>query len=141
MRPRLRRIRLRRDHPRHSGQSVEMADELLELAHRVKDPAFADSLSGATTNLRTLTDRLNAGQGTAGKLLTDTALYDRANQLTNRLNDVLTRLNDGEGTAGQLLKDRQLYENMNKTVLEFQALLAEIKKDPKRYLNVRVSIF
>jgi phospholipid/cholesterol/gamma-HCH transport system substrate-binding protein len=111
------------------------------LGKLVQDPAFADSLSGATTNLRTLTDRLNAGQGTAGKLLTDTALYDRANQLTTRLNDVITRLNDGEGTAGQLLKDRQLYENMNKTVLEFQALLAEIKKDPKRYLNVRVSIF
>lgn len=111
------------------------------LGKLVNDPAFADSLSGATTNLRTLTDRLNTGQGTAGKLLTDTALYDRTNQLANRLNDVITRLNDGEGTAGQLLKDRQLYENMNKTVLEFQALLVEIKKDPKRYLNVRVSIF
>ncbi len=103
--------------------------------------AFADSLTGATTNLRTLTDRLNSGQGTAGKLLTDTALYDRLNQLTTRINDVVTRLNDGEGTVGQLLKDKQLYENMNKTVLEFQALLAEIKKDPKHYLNVKVSIF
>ena len=107
----------------------------------LKDDAFAQSLNGATTNLRTLTDRLNSGQGTAGKLLTDTALYDRMNQLTVSLNDVTTRLNAGEGTVGQLLKDRQLYENMNKTVLEFQSLLAEIKKDPRHYLNVKVSIF
>ena len=111
------------------------------LGKLLKDPAFADSLGAATANLRTLTDRLNSGEGTAGKLLNDTALYDRLNQLTLRLGDVVSRLNDGEGTAGQLLKDKQLYENMNKTVLEFQALLAEIKKDPKRYLNVKVSIF
>jgi phospholipid/cholesterol/gamma-HCH transport system substrate-binding protein len=107
----------------------------------LKDQAFADSLSGATSNLRTLTERLNAGQGTAGKLLTDTALYDRLNQVTGQLNQVIARLNEGEGTVGLLLKDRQLYENMNKTVLEFQQLLEAIKKDPKHYLNVKVSIF
>lgn len=111
------------------------------LGRLLKDQAFADSLTGATNNLRTLTDRLNAGQGTAGKLMTDTALYDRMNQVTGRIDDVISKLNNGDGTAGQLLKDKQLYENMNKTVLEFQALLTEIKKDPKRYLNVKVSIF
>jgi phospholipid/cholesterol/gamma-HCH transport system substrate-binding protein len=111
------------------------------LGKLLKDQAFADSLTGATSNLRTLTDRLNAGQGTAGKLLTDTALYDRLNQVTTQLNTVIARLNDGEGTVGQLLKDKQLYENMNKTVLEFQQLLEAIKKDPKHYLNIKVSIF
>ena len=30
---------------------------------------------------------------------------------------------------------------MNKTVVELRAFLAEIKKDPKKYLNVKVSIF
>jgi hypothetical protein len=30
---------------------------------------------------------------------------------------------------------------MNSTVKELQALIAEIKKDPKKYLTVRVSIF
>ncbi|HZR23980.1 MAG TPA: MlaD family protein [Vicinamibacterales bacterium] len=107
----------------------------------LKDQAFAKSLTGATDNLRTLTDRLNSGQGTAGKLMTDTALYDRMNQLTGRLDDVISKLNNGEGTAGQLLKDKQLYENMNKAVAEFQQLLEAIKKDPKHYLNVKVSVF
>jgi phospholipid/cholesterol/gamma-HCH transport system substrate-binding protein len=50
-------------------------------------------------------------------------------------------LNDGQGTAGQLLKDKQLYENMNGAVGDFRALMGEIKKDPKKYLNVKVSIF
>ena len=43
--------------------------------------------------------------------------------------------------VGQLLRDKQLYENMNSTVLELRAFLAEVKKDPKKYLNVKVSIF
>lgn len=47
----------------------------------------------------------------------------------------------GEGTAGALLKDKQLYENMNRTVAELSGLVAEIRKDPKKYLNIRVSIF
>ena len=58
-----------------------------------------------------------------------------------QLNEITTRLNSGEGTVGQLLKDKQLYENMNGAVNDFRALMVEIKRDPKRYLNVRVSIF
>lgn len=58
-----------------------------------------------------------------------------------RLDTILRQLNDGQGTAGQLLHDKQLYENMNQTVSEVQALIAEIKKDPKKYLNVKVSIW
>jgi phospholipid/cholesterol/gamma-HCH transport system substrate-binding protein len=61
--------------------------------------------------------------------------------MTARLDTVLQNLNDGQGTAGQLLHDKQLYENMNQTVGEMRALILEIKKDPKKYLNVKVSIF
>jgi len=40
-----------------------------------------------------------------------------------------------------LLKDKQLYENMNGAVADLRSLLANIQKDPKKYLNVKVSIF
>ncbi len=61
--------------------------------------------------------------------------------VAQRLDTLTTNLNSGEGTAGLLLRDKQLYENMNKTVGELGSLIAEIKKDPKKYLNVKVSIF
>jgi phospholipid/cholesterol/gamma-HCH transport system substrate-binding protein len=111
------------------------------LGKLLNDEAFSRSLNGATDNLRTLTDRLNRGEGTVGKLLTDQALFNRLNDLTARLNDVVTHLNEGEGTAGQLLKDKQLYENMNGAISDFRTLLTAIQKDPKKYLNVKVSIF
>ena len=107
----------------------------------VKDEAFSRALTSATTNLETLTTKLNRGEGTAGKLLTDTALYNRLNTLTGRLDELLNRLNQGQGTAGQLLNNRELYENMNKTVADVRALIADIRKDPKKFLNVKVSIF
>jgi phospholipid/cholesterol/gamma-HCH transport system substrate-binding protein len=107
----------------------------------VNDEAFARSMTGATDNLRALTERLNRGEGTAGKLITDPALFNQLKSLADRLDDLTKRLNDGEGTMGQLLKDKRLYENINGAVADVRDLVAAIKKDPKRYLNVRVSIF
>jgi phospholipid/cholesterol/gamma-HCH transport system substrate-binding protein len=111
------------------------------LGKLLKDDAFANSLAAATTNLRQLTDKINRGDGTVGKLMTDASVYNRIDSVTRRLDELVTRLNDGQGTAGQLLKDKQLYENMNKTVVQLGDLIAAIKKDPKKYLNVKVSIF
>lgn len=111
------------------------------LGQLLKDEQFSKSLNGATANLKELTDRLNRGEGTAGKLLTDDALFNRLNALTTQFDQLVTRLNSGEGTAGLLLKDRQLYENMNAAVNDMRALITAIKADPKKYLNVKVSIF
>jgi phospholipid/cholesterol/gamma-HCH transport system substrate-binding protein len=111
------------------------------LGKLLKDEAFASALTGATSNLRDLTDKINKGQGTVGRLMTDNALYDHIAAVTNRLDELTTRLNDGQGTAGQLLKDQRLYENMNKVATDLSSLLVEIKRDPKKYLNVKVSIF
>ena len=111
------------------------------LGQLMNDPAFSKSLTQTTQNFETLTAKLNKGEGTAGKLLNDDALYKRLDSVTSRLDTVLQNLNDGQGTAGQLLHDKQLYENMNQTITEMRALITEIKKDPKKYLNVKVSIF
>jgi phospholipid/cholesterol/gamma-HCH transport system substrate-binding protein len=107
----------------------------------LKDDAFASSLSDTTANLKTLTEKLNRGEGTAGKLITDATLFNRLNSLSDRFDLLLNRLNEGEGTAGRLLKDRQLYENMNSAVSDLRMLVADIRRDPKKFLNVKVSIF
>ena len=111
------------------------------LGQLMNDPAFSKTLTQTTQNFETLSAKLNQGEGTAGKLLNDDALYKRLDSVTARLDTVLQNLNDGQGTAGQLLHDKQLYENMNHTITEMRALIAEIKKDPKKYLNVKVSVF
>jgi phospholipid/cholesterol/gamma-HCH transport system substrate-binding protein len=111
------------------------------LGKLLNDEAFSQALTGATTNFKELTDRLNRGEGTAGKLITDATLFNRLNSVTDRFDQLVMKLNEGEGTAGRLLKDRQLYENMNGAVNDLRALITAINKDPKKYLNVKVSVF
>ena len=57
------------------------------------------------------------------------------------IDKLATELEQGQGSAGQLLHDKQLYENMNGAANELRNLIGDIRKDPKKYLNVRVSIF
>jgi phospholipid/cholesterol/gamma-HCH transport system substrate-binding protein len=111
------------------------------LGRLLNDDAMAKSLTQVTGNLETMTGRINSGQGTMGKLVNDQELYNRLNSMTNRLDKLVAALNQGEGTAGQLLKDRQMYDNMNGAIVQLRTLIAEITKDPKKYLNVRVSLF
>jgi len=111
------------------------------LGQLLNNDALSKSVTSATNNLDAITGRINKGEGTAGKLITDAELYNRLNSTADRFDKLAASLNQGEGTAGQLLHDKQLYENMNSTVTELRDLLKEIKADPKKYLNVKVSIF
>jgi len=111
------------------------------LGRLLNDDTFGESLTATTTNLRDITGRVGRGEGTAGKLVTDDQLYERLNSLSGRLDAVLAGLENGEGTAGLLLRDRQLYENMNSTINEVQSLVSDIRADPRKYLNIRVSLF
>jgi phospholipid/cholesterol/gamma-HCH transport system substrate-binding protein len=111
------------------------------LGKLLHDDTFSRSLTSATGNIDTLVSKLNSSEGTAGKLINDPALFNQLNSVTQSLNQLVSSLNSGEGTAGQLLKDKQLYENMNAAVADVRTLIANINKDPRRYLNIRVSVF
>jgi phospholipid/cholesterol/gamma-HCH transport system substrate-binding protein len=111
------------------------------LARLLNDDAMGRSLAGSVSGLEAVTGRMSRGEGTMGRLLTDRELYDRFTSLATRVDGLMAGVEAGQGTAGQLLRDRQLYENMNKAVTELRDLLSDIRKDPKKYLRVTVSIF
>jgi phospholipid/cholesterol/gamma-HCH transport system substrate-binding protein len=105
------------------------------LGRLMKDDRLVQSLTSASDKLDDVATRLDSGQGTAGKLLTDSGMYDRLNSLSERLDRLLTRLEQGEGSAGQLLQDRRLYENMNEAASELRELVADVRKNPRKYLK------
>ena len=111
------------------------------LGQFLKDDRLAKSLTATTGNFEQISARLNRNDNTAGKLLTEKELYDRINSTMQRVDDLTKNLNSGQGTAGQLLHNKEMYDNMNSAAKELKELIAAIKQDPKKYLNVRVSIF
>jgi phospholipid/cholesterol/gamma-HCH transport system substrate-binding protein len=111
------------------------------LGKLLQDDALARSLTSMSSNLDTIAGRVSRGEGTAGKLVNDDQLYTRLNSMADRLDRVVGALQNGDGTAGRLLQDKQLYENMNGTMMEIRNLVANINKDPRKYLNMKVSLF
>lgn len=111
------------------------------LGQLLSNDALSRSLTSTTANLDAITGRINRGEGTAGKLVTDAQLYDRFNSLSDRLDKLVGGLQQGEGTAGQLLRDKKLYDNITETMAELRGLVIDIRRDPKKYLNVKVSLF
>ena len=111
------------------------------LGKLLNDDTLAKTLTSTTTNLDTITGQISRGEGTAGMLISERELYDRLNSMSERLDKVMMGLQQGEGTAGRLLQDRQLYDNMNGAIAELRQLVQDIRADPRKFLNVRVSLF
>jgi phospholipid/cholesterol/gamma-HCH transport system substrate-binding protein len=106
-----------------------------------RDEELVSDMKGLTSRLHDVADRLQRGEGTAGRMLQDDSLYRRLADLSLRLDTVLARLERGEGSAGQLLKDPQLYDNLNATIKDVRGLVSDVRRDPQKYLRVKVSLF
>lgn len=83
-----------------------------------------DGLTRLSRNLGDLTDRLLAGEGTAGSLLADDGLYRELVVLSENLNAVLTPVAEGRGVMGRALTDDELYERLLSAVLSLDTLTA-----------------
>lgn len=56
----------------------------------------------------------------------------------NEVQDIVTRVNSTEGTVGALLNDKSMFNNLNNTINSANALLIDLKANPKRYINVTI---
>lgn len=55
-----------------------------------------------------------------------------------RSDTVMARINRGEGSLGLLVTDPSLYHSSDSLMRELRALVADMKQNPKKYVNVRV---
>lgn len=106
-----------------------------------KDDGLAADLKSLTSRLDDLLGRLQSGEGTAGRLIRDDALYRRIDGVSTRLDSLLDRLDRGEGTAARLIHDPELYQTLSSALAEFRSFVTELRRDPRKYLRVKVSLF
>jgi phospholipid/cholesterol/gamma-HCH transport system substrate-binding protein len=107
----------------------------------VSDPALYNQLKDIAAKTNTLLDNINKGQGTLGKLATDQQLYDRMNSTIGHVDNITARMDQGVGTLGKFSTDDTLYKNLSASSASLREFLDAFRKNPRKYLQVRVHIF
>jgi len=94
----------------------------------------------------------NLVSGSTGKV--DSTLV-RVEDISRRLDTVVTdlemmskaarefadNLNTGDGTIQMLVDDRRLYDDLRKTASNLDALINDIRENPKKYIDLKVELF
>ena len=59
-------------------------------------------------------------------------------ETSSKLDAILAKVDSGPGTAAKLLNDPGVYNDVRGLLQRMDSLLADIKRNPKRYINVSV---
>jgi phospholipid/cholesterol/gamma-HCH transport system substrate-binding protein len=111
------------------------------LAKFISDPAAYNNLNRLMANGNTLIDGINQGHGTLGKLAKDEQFYDRMNSTLGHVDTITARIDQGQGTLGKLSTDPTLFNNLSESSKSLKEFLTEFRKNPKKYLTLKLHIF
>jgi len=106
-----------------------------------KDEELLRDMKSMVSGLSDVAGRLKRGEGAAGHLIHDEAFFQKLDGVLTRLDATLARLDAGEGTVGRALRDPELYNNLNGALKDLRGLVSDFRRDPKRYLRVKLSLF
>lgn len=82
------------------------------------------------SKINTATDGINKN------LVALTATLNQAENTFKGFTGTLEKINKGEGTLGKLASNDSVYANLNYTLLHTQALMQDLRLNPKRYINL-----
>jgi phospholipid/cholesterol/gamma-HCH transport system substrate-binding protein len=107
-----------------SEQSKQLTATMTSLRRATSaiDPAKVDS---TLTNFRSASSNL-------------AAMSADLKQTSSKLDAILAKVDSGNGSAAKLLNDPGVYNDVRGLLQRMDSLLADIKKNPKRYINVKV---
>jgi len=106
-----------------------------------RDDDMVREMKGITANLNQVSARIARGEGSLGKMMSDEQLYTSLQGVSTRLDTLLTRIEKGDGSMGRLINDPEFYNNMNGAAKDLRLLIADVRRDPEKYLRVKVSLF
>jgi phospholipid/cholesterol/gamma-HCH transport system substrate-binding protein len=105
------------------------------------DPSLYDEAKKALSSGNAIISDVREGKGTLGKLATDDALYNKLRDTSTNLASATAKLNDNTTTAGKLFSDPQLYDNLAGLTGDLRLLIGDFRRNPKKYLHFKVTVF
>lgn len=102
-----------------------------------KLPAVTSDVKYITANLVKGSDDLTKLTEKMSGIPAD-SLADNIAAITANLKELSEQLNDPNSTVGKLTHDPALYNNINSTISSLDSLFIDIKKNPKRYISIKL---
>ena len=96
-----------------------------------------DRISSIVKNLEANNDEITNILKNFSDLSDDIAKSNIRKLLTN-LDEISKKISDSEGSLGMFINDKDLYLNLEKSSKELEALIKDIKLNPKRYVGFSV---
>jgi len=107
----------------------------------VYDPSFAENAKGVAEKGNALLSDIRAGKGTLGKFATDDTAYNEVKDAAANVRDATAKLNSNEGTLGKMFSDPAFYDNMTGLSGDMRLLVSDFRKNPKKFLQIKLGIF
>ena len=95
------------------------------------------NVKNITSNVDTITGDLTVMTGRLREAPID-SIADNIQATLANLNELTAQLNNRDSSVGKLLNDPALYDNLNATVASLDSLFVDIKRNPKRYISIKV---
>lgn len=100
-------------------------------------PPVTDNVRGITGNLVRSTNDLSAISAKLREAPVD-SIADNIAYITANLRQLSEQLNDPNSSIGKLTSDPALYNAITSTISSLDSLFVDIKKNPKRYINIKL---
>jgi len=111
----------------------------------LNDPSLYNNLNrvliSADTIVAQLSSSVGSSTGTMGKLLHDDELYNRLLSAVAGVDSIVGTMSSGNGTVSKLFTDAQLYDELLKSVTSLNAVLVDVRRDPRRYTKGFIEVF
>lgn len=98
---------------------------------------IATDVKSITSSADSMLANLNDVSMTVKEANIDSLIAD-LEATTSNLKQLTTQLNDPNSSLGLMMHDPALYNNINSTVASLDSLFVDIKKNPKRYIHIKV---
>lgn len=106
----------------------------------LNDPTLYVRLTSAVASLDSVLVAVNSTSGSMGRLLRDTTLYTNLVGISQGADSLMSMLSNQNGFIGQLLTDQTLYDQLNKLVSDLSGVLADVRRDPRRYTKGAICV-
>jgi phospholipid/cholesterol/gamma-HCH transport system substrate-binding protein len=105
-----------------------MLTDFRRTMNRFSNMIDSASVDSTVRNVRTMSTNMNR-------------LIRQVDSTNNEMRVLLAKANNGRGSVGMLLNDTTLYSNVRNLVGTLDSLVNDFKRDPKKYINVKITVF